>query len=658
MPQQLPAQPRRATIYIGLIGFAGLAILVHGLAIWDPQEWVRYLAYCTIALIASGMKVTLAGVTGTMSMSFVFVLIGLSELGLPRTLVMGCLGMLVQCIFLAKVRPRPVQVLFSVASMACSIQAAYDVLRLVSQSSSFDAPLRLLLAAAAFFATNTLSVAGVIALTEGKRTWTVWREAYFWTFPNYLVGAAIAWGVDAVSKTLGWQTSLLVLPVLYVIYRSHSSYVHRLENQKQQAEVQRAHAEEVAALHRRAIETLALAIEAKDQTTHDHLERVEIYAIEVGKELGLTESELEALRAAALLHDVGKLAVPEYIIAKPGKLTPDEFEKMKTHTVVGAELVERIRFPYPVAPIVRSHHERWNGAGYPDGLSGEAIPIGARILSVVDCLDALASDRQYRRALPLDEAIKVVQAESGISFDPKVVDVLARRYVELERMATAGKSAEKAKLSTGVKIARGDAPAAGFEVANPAASANRDLVNFNNSLADADRQARLLGALKERVETAENRQAAFAALRELLPALVSYDAMVLYLRRGDSLVPEDLDGEDYRLFASLEIPLGMGLSGWVAENGKSIMNGNPAVEPGYLNDPTKFSLLRSALAVPVETSRGITGVLSLYRQDRDAFGADHLTIVQSAAAALGKTLDRSRSEAVTEPRPEGAGLRR
>src|SRR6202522_4856259 len=144
-------------------------------------------------------------------------------------------------------------------------------------------------------------------------------------------------------------------------------------------EDEKKHAEEMAALHLRTIEALALAIEAKDHTTHDHLQRVQSYAVEVGKDLGLDESQLEALRAAAVLHDVGKLAVPEYIISKPGRLTPEEFEKMKTHTVVGAEIVERIRFPYPVAPIVRSHHEKWNGGGYPDGLSGEQIPVGARI---------------------------------------------------------------------------------------------------------------------------------------------------------------------------------------------------------------------------------------------------------------------------------------
>ena len=118
---------------------------------------------------------------------------------------------------------------------------------------------------------------------------------------------------------------------------------------------------------------------------------------------GSPESELEALRAAALLHDIGKLAVPEHIISKPGKLTPEEFEKMKIHPVVGAEILERVKFPYPVVPIVRSHHEKWDGSGYPDGLKGEDIPIGARILAAVDCLDALASDRQYRKAIPLDE---------------------------------------------------------------------------------------------------------------------------------------------------------------------------------------------------------------------------------------------------------------
>ena len=168
------------------------------------------------------------------------------------------------------------------------------------------------------------------------------------------------------------------------------------------------HAQEMADLHLRTIEALALAIDAKDATTHDHLRRVQVYALEIGKELGMSERELEALRAAALLHDIGKLAVPEHIISKPGRLTPEEFEKMKIHPVVGAEILERVQFPYAVVPIVRSHHEKWNGNGYPHGLKGEEIPLGARILAAVDCLDALSADRQYRRALPLEQAMEQV----------------------------------------------------------------------------------------------------------------------------------------------------------------------------------------------------------------------------------------------------------
>ena len=144
---------------------------------------------------------------------------------------------------------------------------------------------------------------------------------------------------------------------------------------------------------------------------------------------GLCPSELDALQAASLLHDIGKLAVPEHIISKPGRLTPEEFEKMKIHPVVGAEILEHVRFPYPVVPIVRAHHEKWDGSGYPFGLMGVEIPVGARILSAVDYLDALASDRQYRKALPLEEVIKRLTDESGKAFDPRVVREFCRTAI-------------------------------------------------------------------------------------------------------------------------------------------------------------------------------------------------------------------------------------
>src|SRR5438045_9464530 len=173
--------------------------------------------------------------------------------------------------------------------------------------------------------------------------------------------------------------------------------------------------------------------------------------------MGLSGGELQALRAASILHDIGKLAVPEHIISKPGKLTPEEFEKMKIHPLVGAEILERVKFPYPVVPIVRAHHEKWDGTGYPYGLAGEQIPIGARILSAVDCLDALASDRQYRRALPLDQAMARVGADAGKAFDPRVVEILQRRYVELEGMARAQSPDKSQRSSTAVCFEKGSA---------------------------------------------------------------------------------------------------------------------------------------------------------------------------------------------------------
>jgi putative nucleotidyltransferase with HDIG domain len=614
-----------SVLYIWSVIAAGVAAFSHGLWTWSSHDPARYLSFTLIALVASGMKVTLPSVTGTMSMNFLFMLIGISDFSLGEALLTGCLGALVQSILHAKARPKPVQVAFNFASTACSIYIAYRVQHAPELQSS-------LLTATVFFITNTLLVALVIALTERKNVWSVWRDSYFWTYPNYLVGSAAAWAVSTSSRLIGWQPSLLLLPILYVVYRSHASYVSRLEEAKRRAEEQRAHAEEVAALHRRTIETLALAIEAKDHATHDHLERVEAYSVEVGKELGLGADEMEALRAAALLHDVGKIAIPEYIISKPARLTPGEFEKMKTHTILGAEIVERIGFPYAVAPMVRGHHEKWNGTGYPDGLAGEEIPLGARILAAVDCLDALTSDRQYRRALPLNEALGVLQSEAGRSFDARVVEVLVRRSAELSGMVK--RRDGLGRLSTDVKVERGAAPAAGFE------NVGRDLVKLHGSLSEDGKRTRRLSGLLAAIQTCHGREAVFAALGSSVREVVSYDVMVVYVRRAERIVPEYLDGDDYRMmFASLEIPLGAGVSGWVAENGKAIVNGNPSVEPGYLKDPAKFGVLRSALAVPLVSTAGITGVLSLYLRAPDAFTTQNLETLESLSPILAGALE-------------------
>jgi len=635
---QTPARrlglPLGAVVFIAVMACAGAAALVHGVLDWRTPDWPRTLAYGAIALLASGMKVSLPGITGTMSMYFLFMLIGLAELRLPETLAIGCAGTVVQSLFHSKVRPRLVQVVFNISCIVVGTQLAHAAFHApLAIIGALESSSRLLLAAGVFFVFNTLSVAAVIGWTEGRAIIKLWRQSYFWSFPNYLMGAAVAWMVSSLSRFLGWQTALLILPVLYFIYRSHHLHVTRLDGARKRAEEQQAHAEEAAKLHRRTIETLALAIEAKDQTTHDHLERVEVYAIAIGKELGLTASELDALRAAALLHDVGKVAVPEHIIAKPGKLTPEEFEKMKVHTVVGAEIVQRIPFPYPVAPIVRSHHEKWNGNGYPDGLSGEQIPLGARILAAVDCLDALSSDRQYRRALPFAEAIAVIRSEAGVSYDPRVVEVMVRRSAELENLSRQSGSLEKATFSTELRIERGHAPAAGFE------SSGKQLTRLNESITQGNGQPSTASALIEYLDRCDSRTDALAVLPSALAQAIPHAAMVLYLLRGNSLQAALISGEEYRLFASSRIPLGAGLSGWVAENGKSICNGNPAVEPGFLNDPARFGSLHSALAAPLAGPTGVVGVLSLYSEQTDGFGEDDHHELLAIAKSLARVPD-------------------
>jgi len=367
----------------------------------------------------------------------------------------------------------------------------------------------------------------------------------------------------------------------------------------------------------------------------------------------LTEDETEALRAASVLHDIGKLAVPEHIISKPGKLTQEEFEQMKTHPIVGAEILEQVDFPYPVVPIVRAHHEKWDGSGYPSGLKGEAIPIGARILAAVDCLDALASDRQYRRALPLNEAMAKVISEAGISFDPRVVGILERRYVELEKLAHEQPLHSPPKLSTDIKVERGAAPAAGFAEAEKP-SAQRSNKDYVTALAAARQEAQALTKFGLKLGTSLTLDDTLSLLAVRVKQLVPHDSMALYVLRNKVLIPEFVSGENFRLFSSLRIPMGEGLSGWVAQNAKAILNGNPSVEPGYLNDPTKYSTLRSALAVPLEGTARVVAVLALYRGPQDGFSHEELSVLQAVGAGAGLGIESALQSGGALPRASSA----
>src|SRR5579863_7779450 len=578
-----------ARMYIVGLALAASVCLAIAAAQWHSSDPVKFGCYVVAALLASSLKVSLPGIEGTLSVNFLFTLLGILELSLPEALTIGLASTLAQFYWRPARKLKRIQLIFNLSQVTVSSSVAYGAYKLVVVFVLHTpGPLALLVAAITHFGCNTAAMSTIIGLTEDKPVGRVWTGSYLWSFPYYTVGAAAAGLVHFLNRHIGWQSSLLVLPPIYLMYRSYRLYLGKLETEKK-------HAEQVSNLHLRTIEALALAIEAKDHTTHDHLQRVRIYAIEVAKELGVTGGDMEALHAAALLHDIGKLAIPEHIISKPGRLTPEEFEKMKIHPVVGAEILQRVRFPYPVVPIVRAHHEKWDGSGYPFGLRATEIPIGARILSAVDYLDALASDRQYRRALPLEEAMGRLTAESGKSFDPKVVEVLQKRYRQLEKRVHAQFAKEREEdtpLSTDMKIQRGLAPAAGFEKAAAKDAPGRE-TTFLSSIAAARQEAQALFELSQDLGASLSLGETLSVFSVKLKLLVPYDAIAIYLQRGTELIPEYVNGDNFRLFSSLRIPVGQGLSGWVAQNKKPIVNGNPSVEPGYLNDPSKFSTLRS-----------------------------------------------------------------
>src|SRR5215467_3386174 len=286
-----------AKVFISLVVVAGTGALLYGAIKPSSLNVSKFLCYLLVAVLASRLKVNLPGITGTMSVNFLFILLGILELSFAETLALGCFAILTQCFY--RDRPRAVQVVFNTCATSIAIGLAYIVYHVTFFHVQNNPAVLLVATASTYFVANTLPVATIISLTERKSLRHIWSDCYFWSFPYYLVGAGVAGLVSWLNRVVDWQTSLLILPAVYLIYRSYRLYLAKLEDEK-------GHVEEMASLHLRTIEALALAIEAKDHTTHDHLQRVRVYAVEVAKELGLTPEEMEALQAAALLHDIGK----------------------------------------------------------------------------------------------------------------------------------------------------------------------------------------------------------------------------------------------------------------------------------------------------------------------------------------------------------------
>lgn len=629
------------------------------------DNWPQFLVYLFFVLVSSRLSVRMPGgknsvEKSSISINFPFILLSLISGSPFEAMLIAGASVLAQCAFNAR-RFTPQQILFNVGNTVIATGAAWVVY--VSSYRFFNelAP-AVALSTVAYLLVNMLLVARMIAWATDQPITLVLKGGFAECLPYYLFAAALACAVAMISQHFGWISGQLIFPVGWTCYLTARFYMNRAEDK-------RKHYEELSQVHMRTIEALAMAIEAKDQNTHDHLCRVRVYVDDIGRQLNLSELEHQALLAGSLLHDIGKLAVPEHILSKPGKLTPQEFEKMKIHPAVGAGILERVGFPYPVVPIVRSHHERWDGNGYPDCLKGNAIPIGARILSAVDCFDALVSDRPYRPAIPLEKAMEYLKENAGKQFDPEVITVIARRYKELEEKAR--KESEKTSSHRNDLLfipGQAGSPAAGYEKSSVEDRHDRrqggrrttDRRSARSkslaSIAAAGQEAQALLELSQTLGTSLSLDETLSVMAVKLHRLISYDCFVMYLIDNGELWTAYAHGEDALRFQKLRIPLGEGVSGWVAQSGKPMINGNPSVEPGYL-DSDQESHLFSALSMPLrqdDSLRPILGVLTLYSKQPDAFSHDHLRILQmvieKAARSIENSLDYSRveSESLTD----------
>ena len=399
-----------------------------------PAASVATMAWFFGLLLVSSISATfkvrlpLTGGGSTMSLSYAVDFAALLLVGPDLACVAAALSTWSQTTFRVRRRNPPHQVLFSMAAVVLATAAAGQAYQ--GLGGALDAmPLAYALAVAgaagAYFIVTTSLIALAVAWSRGASPLAVWHADFLWTAPGYVVGAAAA---AAFVSALGHVSAIVLLLAVAVpallTYRSYHVYFERLADEQRQVR-------EVSDLHLATVEALAAAIDAKDNAFTQHVRRVERLAGRLAQALGMSESEVRGVKTAALLHDIGKLAVPEYILSKPGPLTAEEFVRVQAHPRVGAEIISNVPFPYPVVPLVRSHHERWDGSGYPDGLAGEDIPLGARVISVVDYYDALTCDRPYRRAVPEAVALATLQDEAGRALDPRVVGAFITLMPEL-----------------------------------------------------------------------------------------------------------------------------------------------------------------------------------------------------------------------------------
>jgi diguanylate cyclase (GGDEF)-like protein/putative nucleotidyltransferase with HDIG domain len=629
-------------VFVRSVSAIGLSVFLYAVitVALNPIDTQWLLLGLVTVLVVSRLDLHIPKTSGTITVSDTLTFTSLFLFGVLPSVVLAGVDAAV-CSLHYKNRRKVVP--FNTAVMSLSIYLAGLVVTELFgdlRKLSSDWP-KLLMAAGCLalihYSINSGIVGLVNALRQTRDRMKTWKEYVLYTSISYFAGAAAACLIVKLIAVISFYAFIIAVPILASIYLTYKAYLDKVDSSVK-------HAEQMSDLHLRTIEALAIAIDAKDEVTHDHVRRVQIYATGLARLFGLTDPEIEALRAGALLHDIGKLAVPDYILNKPGPLTPAEFEKMKVHTIVGAEILERVGFPYPVVPVVRHHHERWDGRGYPDGLIGDQIPMTARILTVSDCFDAVREDRQYRKAMTREQAVALLKQESGAIFDPDVVRAFLDHLTEFESEIRL-QQVDMQQIQNRHEQIPVRQPAAG-ELGKKAFERIRS----------AHREVITLYDIAQTIVTSLDLRDTFAVFSSRLEDIVSYTTCVLYLLKHNSTDIEvaHVNGRNSEKLKGRRIASGAGITGWVVANRHPMYNCDPRLDfdalKAEIDEP-----YRTATVVPLLRDGEVLGALALYSTELNSYEPDHLRLVEAVAKLASDAIanavrhELSEASALTDP---------
>lgn len=624
---------RRGQSFVGGVTLLGAAVAVACAITFQVERPSLFIQMAALALLTSTVKLRLPlrRDVSTLSVSNALTFAALLLLGAPSGVMIGVTSAWGQCTFRMRSRNPLHRTLFSMATVGIAAYVAAHVIDWVLGSTTLTGPapspglllatgtafevLRAVMASALlYFLVNSLLVATAVALSGGQPVHRVWVDGFLWSAPGYFVAALAGYGVlyvDHMSQAWG---VLLAVP-LYLTYRSYRSFIARIEDERAQVRL-------LSDVQLATIEALALAIEVKDHTSQSHIQRFQIYAEGLARARRLEDDDVRAIKTAALLHDIGNLAVPEHILGKPGELSDEEFQRLQVHPRVGADIVGSVPFPYPVAPLILSHHEHWDGSGYPHGLAGETIPIGARILTTVDFFTALLADRPYRPALAIGDAVALTREHAGTTLDPGLVETFLAILPELEQRV---REAHADMLSR-------------RQVSERAGSVSE---NALEDIAGTHREAKALYEIAQALGSSLGLDDTFGLLADKLKTLIPYTACALYLPSDDthSLACRRAQG-----LAPGEVP---GLPPMRVELTAS---GHPAqaaqATPAHFTD---------VLAAPLTHGDQLIGAIAIYRTGPDRYGPEDRRlldlIAQHAAPVLHNSIvfERAQEASLTDP---------